>query len=118
MIINIQGEHNEIKNIDNYKISSLALQIMANNEMIEDFGLDKYLLMDKYDSNLYIKKHWNELSNYFEDILCSTTIQSVLMKTSFNQKTLKYFNKDFLKNILNNLRFFNFNTKFISKTNN
>ena len=118
MKIKIQGENKEIKNIDSYKISSLSLQILANYEMIEDFDLDKYLLMDKYDSDLYIKKHWNELTNYVVDILCSKTIQSVLTKTLFNQKTSEYFNKDFLKNILDNLRFFNFNTKFISKTNN
>ena len=116
MKIKIQGENKEIKNIDNYKISSLALEIVAHNEMVEDFDLDEYLLMDKYDSNLYIKKHWNELSNYVVEILCSKTIQTVLTETFGNQKTLEYYKKDFMKNILDNLRYFNFNTKFVVET--
>ena len=40
MKIKIQGENKEIKNIDNYKISSLALEIVAHNEMVEDFDLE------------------------------------------------------------------------------
>ena len=94
----------------------MALEIVAHNEMVEDFDLDEYLLMDKYDSNLYIKKHWNELSNYVVEILCSKTIQTVLTETFGNQKTLEYYKKDFMKNILDNLRYFNFNTKFVAET--
>ena len=78
------------------------------------FELAKYLKIDKLDSNIFIKKHWNELSDYIADILCSPTIKSVYKKL-FNSDSL-FPTKVDIKKILNNIRFFSYHTDAVVET--
>ena len=104
----------EIKNIENYKLSSLLGNITDSKGTPIDFTLDNYLRIDKYDSQLYITKNWSILSNYFVKILTSDTIQS-LIKVLYPNDTL-FLDEKLMANILKNIRFFNFDTDFIGET--
>ena len=54
MIINVLNEISEVKNIDNYYIRPLLGQLNNFGRILEDFELEKFLRMNKYDTNLYI----------------------------------------------------------------
>ena len=70
--------------------------------------------MDKINSNIYIKKHWSILSHYFNEILCSKTIKSIIITLYPDDKI--FLDRNSMINILNNIRFFNLDTDFIGKT--
>ena len=88
--------------------------IVNSTLMLHDFDLDKYLRMDKLDSDLFIKRHWDDLINYFADIFCSRTITSIIKFLYPNDSI--FLDKKLIINILNNIRFFNYMTDFIAET--
>ena len=61
-----------IKNID-YYLDELVDEIKKSKNKFDCFKKINYLKMDKYYSSIFIKSHWNELSNYIGDILLSPT---------------------------------------------
>ena len=101
-----------IQNIDDYT-NPLMSEIKKGINGMDVFELTKYLKRDKCDSNIFIKKHWNELSDYIADILCSPTIKSAYKKL-FNSDLL-FPTKDDIKKILNNMRFFTYNTDVVAE---
>ena len=83
--------------------------------------LNNYLRIDKYDSCLFLKKAWEKLSDYISDILTSPVINSIFSlvceKENENEKILFHcFNKFEIKEIINNIRFFNFDSDFSGST--
>ena len=109
-------QHNNklvIPNIDDYT-NPLMSEIKKGINIMDVFELTKYLKKDKYDSNIFIKKHWNELSDHIADILCSPTIKSAYKKL-FNSDSL-FPTKGDIQKILNNMRFFSYNTDAIAET--
>ena len=85
--VQIRDHNHEIKNIENYFIKNMLVNIVNTTSMLKDFDLDKYLRMNKYDSDLFVKSHWNDLLNYLVDIFCSKTITSLI---KFFQKILYF----------------------------
>lgn len=112
--VQIRHHNHEIKNIENYFIKNMLVNIVNTTSMLKDFDLDKYLRMNKYDSDLFVKSHWNDLLNYLVDIFCSKTITS-LIKFLYPNDSI-FLDKKIIVNILNNIRFFNYMTKFIAET--
>ena len=76
--VQIRHHNHEIKNIENYFIKNMLVNIVNTTSMLKDFDLDKYLRMNKYDSDLFVKSHWNDLLNYLVNIFCSKTITSLI----------------------------------------
>ena len=102
-----------IPNIDEYT-NPLMTEIKKGINVLDVFELSKYLKIDKYDSNIFIKKHWNELSDYIDDILCSPTIKSSYKKL-FDSDSL-FPSKGDIKKILNDMRFFSYKTDSVAET--
>ena len=112
-----------INNIDDYCIEPLLYYICylyyQSDHQINVCNLNKYIRMDRYNSVSFIKTHWDEISAYFCEILCSPVIISI-----FNEMILKYdsfkshlfLNEDEIKKIINNIRFFNFDSDFTGDT--
>jgi len=112
--VNILSEHSEIKNIDNYHIYPLLSAMRVSLKTFEDFELDKFLRMDKYDSHLYLRNHWEDLCKYVVNIFSSNTIKSLIESLYPEDKI--FLEQNLITNILNNLRFFNFDTDFVGQT--
>lgn len=113
LIVTQQKKKLVIQNIDAYTNPLMNL-IRKGIKDLDVFKLSKYLKRDKYDSNIFIKKYWNELSDYISDILCSPTIKSAYKKL-FNSDSL-FPTKDDIKKILNNMRFFTYKTDAVAET--
>ena len=102
-----------IRDINNYT-SPLIPEIKKGINKLDIFKITKYLKQDKLDSNIFIKKHWNELLDYISDILTSPTIKSVFKK--LYKSNLLFLNIEDIKKILNNIRFFSYKTDSIAET--
>ena len=113
LIITQQVGQLVIPNIDEYT-NPLMPEIKKGINYLDVFELTKYLKKDKYDSNIFIKKHWNILSDYIADILCSPTIKSAYIKLFKSES--QFLTKRDIKKILNNMRFFSFNTDAVAET--
>ena len=50
--ITINNENIEIENIDNYYIESLMYKTLSFKRKLEDFELNDFLRMDKYDTDI------------------------------------------------------------------
>ena len=110
--IKYSRDNYQILNIENYYIRSLLYEI--GNEIVENFILDRYLRINYYDTDLYIKKHWSILSHYLNEILCSKTIKSILVFLYSDDKI--FLDNIIMIDILNDIRFFNFSTNYFCKT--
>ena len=107
----INGKENIIKNINNYSsklIDILKCEISLYNKIPDLYELDKYLKFDKYDSNVFIKTHWNILKEYISEILCSNTIKSIYKE--IHKKEIIIYDKNQIIKILDNFHFFNYET--------
>ena len=113
--VGVCDEDFTIENIDNYFIQSLLWEICQKRCNLDIFQFNQFLRIDKYDSYLFIKKHWNKLTDYLIEILCSTTLESALSEIIPKYKEINDL-KSLVKNILNNIRFFNFKTDFVGIT--
>ena len=113
----INGKENIIKNINNYSsklIDILKCEISLYNKIPDLYELDKYLKFDKYDSNVFIKTHWNILKEYISEILCSNTIKSIYKE--IHKKEIIIYDKNQIIKILDNFHFFNYETDCIVET--
>ena len=113
----INGKENIIKNINNYcskLIDILKCKISLYNKIPDLYELDKYLKFDKYDSNVFIKSHWNILKEYIVEILCSNTIKSIYKE--IHKKEIIISDKNQIIKILDNFHFFNYETDCIAET--
>ena len=102
-----------IPDINNYT-SPLIPEIKKGINKLDIFKITKYLKQDKLDSNICIKKHWNELLDYISDILTSPAIKSVFKK--LYKSNLLFPNKEDIKKIMNNIRFFSYKTDSVAET--
>ena len=84
-----------IKNID-YYLDELVDEIKKSKNKIDCFKTINYLKMDKYYSSIFIKSHWNELSNYIGDILLSPTLQQIY-SSIYSSKNHIELNRDDIK---------------------
>ena len=81
---------------------------------LDIFKLTKYLKKDKYDSSIFIKSHWNEVSDYISHILSSSTMKSAYKKL-FNSDSL-FPRKEDINKIMNNIYFFSYQTDAVAET--
>lgn len=105
----------KIENINIYSIDKLNCTLMNFQNDLDIFDLNDCLKIDKYDTELFIKKKWDQFSEYICDILCSPVIKSVFSKT-FNFEPDILNNKGYLRKILNEIRFFSFDSNFTAET--
>ena len=104
-----------IENIDNYCIEPLIYQIIGPKTM-NAFDLNNFIRIDKYDDELFIKKHWGIFSNYICDILCSLTIFQINTDYFIINGGHCIINRPEILRILNDIRFFNFQSDFTGLT--
>ena len=108
-----------IDNINDYCIEPLISHILSSKNDSNIYMLNNFLRIDKYDSCLFIKKNWKILSDYISRILISPVITSIFTLVCQGEE-IRYhcFNKNEIKQIINNIRFFNFQSNFsaITKT--
>jgi len=108
-------EHKDtIKNID-YYTDEFVNVIKTYKGNIDCFKKINYLKMDKYNSSIFIKFKWNELSNYIVDILLSPTIQQIY-SIIYDSKKHVELKRDDIKQVLDDLHFFNYSTDFVAET--
>ena len=110
-----------INNINDYCIEPLLNYILLFKVKPNVCTLNNYLRIDKYDSCLFLKKAWEKLADYISDILTSPVINSIFSlvceKENENEIILFHcFNKYEIKEIINNIRFFNFKSDFSGST--
>ena len=108
-----------INNIDDYCITPLLHFINYKEPNI--CNLNKFIRMDRFDSVSFIKSHWDKVSVYFCNILCSPVIISIFNAIIFKYndsqfKSHLFLNQIEIKEIINNIRFFNFNSDFTGDT--
>ena len=103
-----------IKNID-YYIADFINEIKKYGGNIDCFKKINYLKMDKYYSDIFIKYNYNELSNYIADILLSPTLQQVYSSIYASKKHVEL-KRDDIKQVLDDLHFFNYATDFFAET--
>ena len=114
--ITLKGKDSYIKNINYYisDVKDFIKNFINFYQRIPDlYELDKFLKFDKYN-NVFIKSHWNELSDYLADILCSETIKEIYKQ--MYKMDLIISDKIQIKKILDSLKFFNYETDFIGET--
>lgn len=102
-----------IQNIDNYT-NPLIQKVKESINNLDIFKLTKYLKKDKYDSSIFIKSHWNEVSDYISHILSSSTMKSAYKKL-FNSDSL-FPRKEDINKIMNNIYFFSYQTDAVAET--
>lgn len=102
-----------IENIDNY-INQLISDTTQLKDKYDCFDIVKYLKVDKYYSSFFIKSHWEKLSDYICDILCSNPFQEIY-SVLYKDFTHEPLDKNDIKNILDDLHFFNFEIDSIAE---
>ena len=70
--------------------------------------------MDKLEEHAFIKSNWDILCDYISDILTSKAVKSTYVE--LHKSELLFPSKEEIINILNNMRFFNYNTDFVAET--
>ena len=103
-----------IENIDNY-INKLIIDTIQQKDKYDCFDIVEYLKVDKYYSSIFIKSHWEILSDYFCDILYSKPIQEIYSKI-YNDSKHEPLDKNDFKKILDDLHFFNFEVDSVAET--
>ena len=119
LYITVNNRKYEINNFNNYTgdddFFSFLKSEVNDFKNPDCFKIINYLKMDKYDA-IFIKLHWGKFREYVAEILNSKTIRSVF-KTLYGDELLFPSEND-LKNILDNIRFFNYKTDFVAETKN
>ena len=112
-----KNKKHKINNIDDYIprfINTLVNKNKNHKNFPDCFKLLKFLKMDKLEDHIFIKSNWDILCNYFSDILTSKAVKSTYIE--LHKSELLFPNKEEIINILNNIRFFNYNTDFVAET--
>ena len=104
-----------IENVNIYSITRLTSCLVNYSNKLDIFELNKCLIIDNYNKEIFIKKNGNKFSDYVCDILCSPTLKSAFSKT-FNFEPIILKNREYVLKILNEIRFFSFPTKFTAET--
>ena len=110
--IKIMDKNNYCSNILKY----IKFQIETFGTGMDCFKKEKILKMDKLFDKIFLKSHWDKFSDYISDILCSETMKTVYKE--IYKMTMIITDKIEIKKILNNIRFFNYRTYFISESKN
>ena len=107
----------KINNIDDYipRFINILVELKKNQINFPDcFQLLKFLKMDKLEEHIFIKSNWDILCDYFSDILTSKAVKSTYIE--LHKSELLFPSKEEIINILNNMRFVNYNTDFVAET--
>ena len=105
----------KINNINNYSIEYLLTDFNLFQGSINEFILDKYLKINKYNENLFIRLSWKNFSIYLLKILSSNVI-NIVAKKICEKQYYNFFNESDLLNIINNIRYFLFDSDFSGYT--
>ena len=107
-----------ISNINNYCFQPLIRHLVNLYKQINFLELNKFLKIDKYMKELYIKKIWNVWEKFIIRIFTSKISQSLFEKVFNNIDSSKkldpynFINGKEIKLIINNIRYFIFHTDF------
>ena len=107
-----------ISNINNYCFEPLIRHLVNLYKQINFLELNKFLKIDKYMKELYIKKIWNVWEKFIIRIFTSKISQSLFEKVFNNIDSSKkldpynFINGKEIKLIINNIRYFIFHTDF------
>ena len=104
----------EKNNYSSNLLKAIKCKLGIYGSDMDCFQKDANLKMDKLYNKIFIKTHWDKLSDYISDILCSQTIKTVFEK--IYKIPIIISDKSEIKKILNNIRFFNYRTSFVAET--
>ena len=114
-----------IKNVEDYSFITLIHYLFGINRKPDSIELDKFLKIDKYNEKLYIKKIWKTWEEFLVKVLSSNMVKSVFNKIFDDAKNIKddnklspylFFDKEEIKLIINNSRYYIFNSDFYGIT--
>lgn len=107
-----------IDNINNYSFQPLIFHLAKLCRKVGFLELQQFLKIDKYMKELYIKKIWKVWEKFMFQVLTSKISQSLFEEIFANidhNKALvphNIFNENEIKPIINNIRYFIFDTNF------
>ena len=114
-----------IPNIEDYSFIKLIPYLFSIEHKPDLIELNRFLKIDKYTEKLYIRKIWKSWEEFLIKVLSSNMVDSVFKKIFDDIKITKddktpsphsFFNKEEIKLIINNTRYFIFNSDFYGIT--
>ena len=114
-----------IPNIEDYSFIKLIPYLFSIEHKPDLIELNRFLKIDKYTEKLYIRKIWKSWEEFLIKVLTSNMIDSVFKKIFDDIKITKddktpsphsFFNKEEIKLVINNTRYFIFNSDFYGIT--
>lgn len=123
---NSNDESYSIPNIDDYSFITLIHYLITISSKPDLAELNKFLKIDKYNEKLYIRTIWKSWEEFLIRVFSSNMIKSVFNKFFDDIKDLKnndnksnpqsFFDKNEIKLIINNTRYYIFNSDFHGMT--
>ena len=110
-----------IPNIDDYSLITLMDYLLMSGRKPDLIELNRFLKIDKYSEKLYIRKIWKSWEEFLIKALSSNMVESVFKKIFDGTKNIKddnksslysFFDKEEIKLIINNSRYFIFDSDF------
>ena len=120
-ILSVENKINgpySIENIDDYSFEPLVNYLSHINYEPDLIELNKFLKIDRYMEKLYIRKIWNHWEQFLIKLFSSNVVNSLFIKIFDNKiegKKLKphyFINKNEIKLIINNIRYYIFKSNF------
>ena len=115
----IEEEVYFISNIDDYSFIPLIRYLFIYKQEPDLIYLNKFLKIDKYNENLYIRKIWKPWENFLIKVFTSKLIKSLFYKISTSIKKNNnlsnpylFLDEEEIKLIINNTRYFIFDSDF------
>ena len=102
-------------NVNNYCMKLIIQNFDLINENPSKFMLNKYLKINKYPQNIFIKLSWNNYVSYLSKIMTSKVINSIASKI-YDKENYNIFNEKDIRYILENSRYFIFDSDFTGYT--
>ena len=123
---NLYDESYSIPNIDDYSFITLIHYLPTISSKPDLIELNKFLKIDKYNEKIYIRTIWKSWEEFLIRVFSSNMIKSVFNKFFDDIKDLKnnnnksnpqsFFDKNEIKLIINNIRYFIFKSDFHAMT--
>lgn len=114
-----------IPNIEDYSFEILINYLYKIKHIPDIIELNRFLKIDKYYEKLYIRKIWKIWEEFLINVLSSNLVESVFNKIFDEIKNINndnklspqsFFEKEEIKLIINNARYFIFNSDFYGIT--
>ena len=123
---NLYDESYSIPNIDDYSFITLIHYLPTISSKPDLIELNKFLKIDKYNEKIYIRTIWKSWEEFLIRVFSSNMIKSVFNIFFDDIKDLKnnnnklnpqsFFDKNEIKLIINNIRYFIFKSDFHAMT--